>query len=70
MFEIEKNIPLKQITARASYPFAQMEIGDSFFAEGITVNRLTAAAALHKKAHGRSFSVRKVEGGYRVWRVA
>lgn len=32
MFEIESNIPMSKKLRKQKYPFAEMEVGDSFFA--------------------------------------
>jgi len=75
MFKIEKGIPVAQrITGKSKYPFAEMNIGDSFFVpceEGMskgTRSRLSIAAAKNK--HIMLCTVRKVAGGFRVWRIA
>lgn len=66
MYEIEKNVPL----AMAKYPFRHMEIGDSFFIENGNGKILRPAASNAGGLLGRKFTVRKVDGGYRVWRTA
>jgi hypothetical protein len=70
-FEIERGVPTPD-HARRKYPFADMEVGDSFFVPGATPVRLTNAANSLKQCYGwkRSFSARKVDGGARIWRVA
>lgn len=85
---IEKNVPVPPIvriggSKRATYPFAQMEPGDSFAlslaghkaADGKRdrmAARLSAAATSHAKRRGGEFTVRELkdEGVVRVWRVA
>lgn len=78
-FQIEKNVPLPDGTsARATYPFASMKRGDSFFVpakarEELSKmrNRISAAVAQWSRRHGRkiTFTVRSVDGGVRVWRI-
>lgn len=77
MYEIEKGIepPKGQMGRRRSYPFPDMEIGDSFFVpfeEGdLKVKAAVQAAATHYgKRHGMKFATRSIEGGIRVWRLA
>lgn len=74
-FVIEKNVPIPE--APKKYPFMDMEIGDSFFAEGTQPTRLNNSTSSARKA-GRRFTMRSVteenaEGkevqGTRVWRV-
>ena len=79
-FEIEKNIPVTDArSTRNVYPFADMEVGDSFFVP-VTENigkvslgrRLRSAVHNHTKLEGveSTFSVRQYGEGMRVWRVA
>ena len=68
MITIEKGVPLQ--TNRQTYPFAQMAIGDSFFVADISSSKLTSAASYWAKRHGTKFTVRAVDGGARVWRIA
>jgi hypothetical protein len=75
--QLEVGIPLPD--KRHKYPFAQMEIGNSFFV-GIEVSpaRLASAAYAYGKRHGKRFRVsfqydetpQKNLCGVRVWRVA
>lgn len=72
MIAIEKGIPMpaSQAGRHRLYPWNEMEVGDSFL---MPVTRGQTALNQCQKAsarYGRKFSVRKVEGGYRVWRVA
>jgi hypothetical protein len=73
MFEIEKNIPAPEHTgggARPKYPFAKMEIGDSFFAPKMSARALSNSAQWHANKTGKKFTCNTVEGGARCWRVA
>lgn len=45
MIKIEKKVPIPEITGRQKYPFAQMNVGDSFYAEGVNYNNLMVAAS-------------------------
>lgn len=73
MYKIEKNIPIGKVEGRTKYPFARMEVGDSFFAKGDKkkVNSVTVAAATFKKNNaGYNFTCRTNNEGVRVWRIA
>lgn len=96
MFTIEKGIPLPPVTRgpETKYPFADMEVDDSFFAQyksfafadGTPQAEIDAAIAKAQQAlynsvartksafvkanAGKEFTLRKVEGGIRVWRTA
>lgn len=69
MFKIEKNVGLPA-GARASYPFAQMEVGDSFMAPNVPPKTLYQSAFSHSRRHGKKFVVRAEGAGARCWRVA
>ena len=49
------------------YPFDDMRIGDSFMVSTQSAAKSACTAAF---ARGLRASRRKVEGGYRVWRIA
>lgn len=76
-YAIEKNIPLPPIKqlARTQYPFEDMAKGDSF---RVRVNgepskqvlsRVSAAATYAKKKHGHKYTIRRLPGMVRCWRI-
>lgn len=72
-FEIEKDIPIPLFGAKRIYPFAEMEVGDSFV---VAVNFLRdkgpirAAAYEYAKYTGRKFKTRsQPDGSIRIWRT-
>jgi hypothetical protein len=68
--DIQKDVPLNPLKR---YRFAEMAIGDSMFFDTLQeVESAASAAYSFAKTHGNGFRVtrRKVEGGYRLWRVA
>lgn len=68
--QIEVGIPIPP-DARSlrtpKYPLAQMKVGDSFFSAKTGLSRLVSI--YKKKNLGTNFTVRKVDGGWRVWRT-
>lgn len=69
--KIEKGIPIPAGSKGVhKYPFAQMEVGDSFFTPCENLPSLRVYARQVGKEKGLKFSVRQEEGGARVWRVA
>lgn len=79
-YAVEGGIPIPpidktRVKGLTKYPWPQMDVGDSvFFAcndGGKTQNKIVASykqwIARFNKPH--RFSVRKVEGGIRVWRI-
>lgn len=76
MITIEKNIPMPEARSKGRYPYADMQVGDSFYLETKGVDeigvarRLRGSSFLYGKKSGAKFSVRKMDDGFRVWRVA
>ena len=67
MFIIEKGIPFP---ARGSkYPFADMEVGDSFLAPDTKIASVYNAAHAYAHKHKVSLRVRATPEGVRVWRI-
>lgn len=71
-YKITKDVPIPT-TAHSGrqatkYPFPDMEIGDSFFAN-IPSQKLSSAAINYGKRYGMRFTVRKEGDGSRVWRI-
>ncbi len=71
MIEIDRNVPMPakpHAGGRPSiYPWAELEIGDSFFVPDKKSSNCGAWMA--GKLLGRKFSARTVDGGVRVWRI-
>jgi hypothetical protein len=73
IFKIERDVPLP-LTLAERMPLEEMEVGDSFFAavpEGKNYFRSQIASAIttYSRNTQRRFTVRKVDGGVRVWRI-
>lgn len=71
---IEKNIPLPSRDTgigerRRKYPFNEMVSGDSFLVNGARVESIRSAMYAYGKKHGKKFSMRKTDDGYRIWRM-
>ena len=57
---------------QSKYPFAQMEVGQSFLAGAVKAGTIRSAIGAWMKAHkdeGFKFAVRETDAGVRVWRV-
>lgn len=68
--QIEKGIPLPKGGRAEVYPWGKMEVGDSMMfwnRDHWDVNVMRWKA---QKRHGFIFTIRKIEGGVRVWRTA
>lgn len=71
MYKIEKGI-IYEKRYKHPLPLEKMEIDDSIFIpfEKITYNVLNATKSYYSKKSGKKFSVRKVDDGYRLWRLS
>jgi uncharacterized membrane-anchored protein len=73
MYAIEKGIPLvgkKTSLVSSKYPWAIMEIFDSFFVPEGNGKSISVSASQAGKGLGAKFVVRSVDGGIRVWRIS
>ena len=71
-FVVESGIELWGMKGRGrteKYPWAQMEVGDSFFVAWGNPASFTAYWQAGIR-HGMKFAKRSVDGGVRIWRVA
>ena len=72
MIEIDKACASLSVKERMSYPFVQMEVGDSFLLTEYKKAESARVAALlfaKRKSLEWKFSLRKVNEGWRVIRV-
>ena len=69
MIEIEKNQPMPSARVRNSYPFKEMDVGDSFHIEGVNLQVVLNANYRAGKQLGMKFIARKDDKGIRVWRT-
>lgn len=77
-FDVEENVPMPIFARPATFPFAKMKVGQSFFVEATPEEfkrkRGTVSAAWKKYQRSGNedakFISRVVEGGFRVWRVS
>jgi hypothetical protein len=73
--KIDKGIPIAPNTSgrRAIYPWAEMQIGDSFFVPGKTTRQFAGHFSRAKARYSMNFVVRVVTEnevtGVRVWRT-
>ena len=69
-FKIEKGVPIpKKGREKKVWPFDEMAVGDSFFVTADLHGRAQTAASWYSRRDRKKFTVRKVDGGYRVWRT-
>lgn len=72
MIEIQKGIELPPDTRgrKTKYPFAQMQVGDSFEVTGPRNTVLTAATSWAKRRKNKhQFTIRHSNGKTRIWRT-
>jgi len=71
MLTVDTGIPIPSEAQREKYPFPVMSIGDSFLlTEADAAKNARSAAWMYSKRHGTKFSCRRVEDGWRIWRIA
>ena len=76
MYKIEADIPIPVAVKKGGagrkpkYPFAELQVGESFLVPGKTTDKFGATVTLARKRTGRNFTTRNVEGGVRIWRTA
>jgi hypothetical protein len=65
--KVEKNVPIP-----VKYPFAGMQVGDSFAVpSNIRREMVSVAAIRYGRKHGMKFTVRQMpDRTYRCWRIA
>lgn len=74
MYAIEKHVPIPSgRPSRQRYPHPKLNVGESFFVpvkDNRTEPRVRSAVCMYGLKHDRMFTVKKVDGGVRVWRIA
>ncbi len=70
MYKISKDVPVPPPIRRMNYPYEQLQVGESFWVEGVTMQSLCNANRRQSKRLSRKFVCRREGKGVRVWRVA
>lgn len=66
--QIEKGIPIPGRGGSSKYPWADLQVGDSFLLSSDNAPSASSLSTGAKKA-GIKIKVREVENGVRVWRT-
>lgn len=72
-YKIESGVPMPKRGQICKYPFAEMNVGDSFALAASDRNRIKTAAIKFGHRHKQKYSIRCVDpikGDYRCWRIA
>ena len=69
MYKIEKDVQLPNKSAGEKYPLSEMQVGDSFLVGDEKANAVRVAVHHRQRGLNAKFIVRKVDGGYRCWRI-
>jgi len=72
MYTIDKNTAEALLLERPRYPFKQMDIGDSFFLDDFRLAesaRISAINCVKRHELPWRFSLRKIDKGWRIFRV-
>lgn len=72
--EIERGIPIPKERTRypgkkITYPWKDMEVGDSFFLSSANTNSVCSAARVYARFNRAKFITRTYDDGVRVWRT-
>jgi len=71
MFNIEKSVPMEKKAERISWPWKDMDIGDSVLIENQNlISKAQVSCHVYARQTGKKFSTQTTEVGLRVWRVA
>ena len=70
VYEITKDVPVPQPIKRHNYPYEQLQVGESFWVTGVSMQSLCNANRRQGKRLERVFVCRKEGDGVRVWRMA
>lgn len=70
MYKISKDVPVPPPIRRMNYPYEQLQVGESFWVEGVSMQSLCNANRRQSKRLERKFICRREGEGVRVWRVA
>lgn len=52
------------------YPWAAMQVGDSFFLADKAISSIAPSASIRARTYGEKYTCRSVDGGVRVWKLA
>jgi hypothetical protein len=69
MYEITDAVPIPEPIKRHEYPYGQLQVGESFWVTGVTMQALCNANRRQSKKLGRRFICRREKEGVRIWRV-
>lgn len=66
---IMDNVPMPAKRRRYKYPFGKMNPGQSVNIRNVTMQKVSAAIASHRKRHGGTFRTeRQEDGSVQVWK--
>lgn len=70
-FKIEGDVPIPELQQRARYPFASMQVGDSFAFDKSLLNSVRNNSQAYAKRRGGKFVCRLVGTDvWRCWRIS
>ena len=67
---IEQNVPIKERRQPVAIPYKDLNVGDSVFVEGVTLQNVCNRNWRWGKKLGRAYVARKEGEGIRVWRTS
>lgn len=69
--QIDSDVPLPRSRGtRSTYPWAELEVGESFFIPDKKLNSTSGSASYFEIKTGFKYTRRSENGGVRVWRIS
>lgn len=69
MIHVSKGVRPPEPSRRNTWPFSEMEVGDSFLVPDESSQSARSCAVQFSKRTGRKFSIRTIDGEIRCWRI-
>ena len=69
VYEITKAVPIPEPIKRHNYPYEMLQVGESFWVTGVSMQALCNSNRRQAKRLDRKFICRKEKNGVRIWRV-
>lgn len=69
MITVDKGIPMPG-KLQSKWPFAEMDVGDSFVVEQDKFWSVQSGMRAYGNRYGKCFTIRKLDGMQRCWRIS
>ena len=69
MYNVESGVEVPKVRRKHSFPYAQMNVGDSFLAEDVAIGAMCNYNKRNGAKLGMKFVAKKEGDAVRVWRI-